>query len=172
MPKRATRGRATSVGFGYYRRVARLPSVALLSVRVYLGVALFLAGWSKVEKGFPDGRKLADIVRKWLGSGTPYDAVEPFLRDVILPHAALFAFLVAWGELLGGACLVLGLLTRPAAFGALLLTTAICLASGEVFWEAGTAPAFVFMSLAVLIAGGRFVGIDARLQGKVPRFLA
>ena len=151
--------------------MGRLPSVALLPVRVYLGVALFFAGFSKVRKGFSDGKQVAEITRKWLADGTPYDFFEPFLRDAVLPHPALFAWLVAWGELLGGACLALGLLTRPAAFGTVALTTAICLAGGEVFWQAGTAPAFLAMSLAALVSGGRFAGVDARLQGKLPRFL-
>ena len=151
--------------------MGRLPSFALLPVRLYLGVALFFAGLSKVRGNFADGGKLADVVRAWLKDGTPYDFFEPFLRGIVLPHPALFASLVAWGELLGGACLALGLLTRPAALGAFVLVVAICLAGGETFWMAGTAPAFVAMALAVLIAGGRFAGVDALLQGKLPRWM-
>jgi uncharacterized membrane protein YphA (DoxX/SURF4 family) len=152
--------------------MTRLPSCGILVARIYLGVALFLGGLSKVEKGFSDGRKLADITRKWLSEGSPYDFFEPFLHEVVLPHPALFAFLVAWGELVGGACLALGLITRPAALGALVLVVAICLASGETFWRAGTAPAFCALALAVLIVGGRFGGLDGWLQRRLPRWLA
>ena len=39
-----------------------------------------------------------------------------FLENIVLPNAKLFAFLVAWGEVLVGLGLIVGLLTGIAAF--------------------------------------------------------
>jgi len=145
---------------------------ALFILRVYTGVALFSAGLSKAQRGFLDGKKLSESIREWLAEGTPYDFFEPFLRDVVQPRADLFSWLVSGGELVGGACLAIGLLTRPAAIGSFVMMVAIALAGGEVFWKPGTAVAFVFLTLALSItAPGRFLGVDARLRGKLPRWL-
>lgn len=154
------------------RSTGRGTLFALFLLRVYTGAALFFAGLSKVQRGFLGGEKLSASVRGWLDDGAPYDFFEPFLREVVLPHAHLFSWLVGGGELVGGACLAIGLLTRPAAVGSLVMMVAIALAGGEIFWRPGTAVAFAFMTLALaLTTPGRFLGVDARLQGKLPRWL-
>ena len=146
--------------------------LALLVLRVYTGVALFASGLAKAQRGFLDGDKLSAAIRGWLAEGAPYDFFAPFLRDVVQPHARTFAWLVTGGELLGGACLAIGLLTRPAALASLVMLVAFALAQGEIFWKPGTAVALAFVSLALaLTSAGRFVGVDARLQGRLPPWL-
>jgi thiosulfate dehydrogenase (quinone) large subunit len=145
---------------------------SLLLLRLYTGVSLFFAGLAKAQGGFLGGDKLAAYLRTRLGAGTPYDFFEPFLRDVVVPHVKLFSWLVAGGELCGGACLALGLLTRPAALGSLLMLAGIALCEGEIFWKPGTAVAFVLITFALLLtAPGRFLGLDAALRKKLPRWL-
>jgi uncharacterized membrane protein YphA (DoxX/SURF4 family) len=54
-------------------------------------------------------------IHRFLRDGA-YPFMAPFLRDLILPHARLFAHVVAYGELCIGLGLVLGVLVRPASF--------------------------------------------------------
>ncbi|MEK6606392.1 MAG: DoxX family protein [Myxococcota bacterium] len=147
-------------------------SLALFFIRVYVGIALLPAGWSKVRGTFLDGVALAKSVRGWLDAGDTYAFAVPFFRETVLEHARLFAFLIAYGELVGGALLAIGLLTRPAALGSFLLVLSILIGQGERPWSLGTAAALLPMLFCVLLtAPGRVLGLDAALQGKLPRWL-
>ncbi len=58
-------------------------------------------------------------INKFLEDGA-YPFMVPVLRGFVLPHATAIAFLVAYGELVIGLALVLGLLVRPASVFGLL----------------------------------------------------
>src|SRR5215216_4242282 len=98
-----------------------------LVVRVYLGYLWLVAGWEK----------LVDPSGVWVGSkagaaiaGFAQGAMEQttgehpqvtgwyagFLKNVVVPNAALFSYLVTFGEILVGVALILGLFTGIAAF--------------------------------------------------------
>jgi thiosulfate dehydrogenase (quinone) large subunit len=47
--------------------------------------------------------------------GGAYPFMVPVLKNFVLPHATLIAFLVAYGELAIGLSLVFGILVRPAS---------------------------------------------------------
>src|SRR6266436_2442995 len=53
-------------------------------------------------------------INKFLEDGA-YPFMVPVLRGFVVPHATAIAFLVAYGELVIGLALVLGLLVRPAS---------------------------------------------------------
>jgi thiosulfate dehydrogenase [quinone] large subunit len=56
--------------------------------------------------------------------------MAPVLRHIILPHAHLYAFLTAYGELLIGLGLVFGVLTRVASVFGMLLMILLWLSAG------------------------------------------
>jgi uncharacterized membrane protein YphA (DoxX/SURF4 family) len=118
-----------------------LARAALVLLRLYLGLVLLLAGLQQI------------------GS------------DAAAPAGLLFAGLVGWGEILLGAALILGLFTRLAAAGALLLQINSMLAGAPRAWEpSSNKVAFGVISLALLIgAAGRTLGLDGLLARRWPR---
>src|SRR5262245_56308697 len=76
-----------------------LQSIAILIVRITVGVILFGAGAGKVLKWF--GGFGMEMTVKYMGEA----GISPFL-----------AYVSSYTEFIGGALLIIGLLTRPAAF--------------------------------------------------------
>jgi uncharacterized membrane protein YphA (DoxX/SURF4 family) len=121
-----------------------LARAALALLRVYLGLAFVLTAVPKLQDTFTD---------------VPTHS-----------NAQLFGSMVSWGELLVGALLILGLVTRLSAAAALLLTL-------NYMWAKEASPdlssndtAFVAISLALLFgAAGRTFGLDAMLARRWPR---
>lgn len=95
-----------------------------LVIRLYLGYAWLTAGWNKVTSsawvGEDAGAALTGFVHGALGKAAEGKDVAgwyaSFLEGAVLPHAQLFSYFVAFGELLVGLGLILGLLTGIAAF--------------------------------------------------------
>ncbi|XID92710.1 DoxX family membrane protein [Paenibacillaceae bacterium WGS1546] len=95
-----------------------------LVIRLYLGYAWLDAGWHKVTSdawvGSNAGAALRGFVQGAIGKAESGKDVSgwyaSFLENAVLPHAKLFSYFVAFGELLVGLGLLLGLLTGIAAF--------------------------------------------------------
>jgi thiosulfate dehydrogenase (quinone) large subunit len=96
-----------------------------LILRLYVGWAWLQAGWGKVGNpawtGDNAGAALTGFVQGALEkTGGAHPAVLPwyawFLDTVVLPNAATWSYLVAWGEVLVGIALILGIFTGIAAF--------------------------------------------------------
>lgn len=96
-----------------------------LAVRLYIGYAWVTAGWGKVTgKGWVDGG--AALKGYWTNAvripetGKPpitYDWYRQFIQVLLEGETyTWFAPLVAWGEVIIGVALILGLLTGFAAF--------------------------------------------------------
>jgi len=104
---------------------------------------------------------------------------KAFLTSVVVPHASLFAWVVAIGELLLGIGLLLGLFTRWAAAGGVLLLLTILLgqtyvpgASWTGWVAAGLTTKFAILLLLLIVAVGYGVwGVDGRRQKLRPGFL-
>lgn len=147
---------------------ARLWPLALL--RIYTGVFFLYYGFGKVRRdNFADG--LSGFVNSNLDSA--FGFFRPFLEGVVLPNAGVFAFLVAWGELLAGIALVVGLATRYAATAGALMVAAFWFTKGQGFLDAQNHDSIwlvIFVVLATVHAG-RAYGLDERL-GRRFRFLA
>jgi uncharacterized membrane protein YphA (DoxX/SURF4 family) len=141
---------------------------ALTFLRVYLGLVFLVSAWRKLEHGFAP--ELAQLIQRGAGASSPLWYQE-FAEQIILSRVTLVASLIAWGALLVGCCLVLGLATRLAAALALLLSLNLMLAEGSWFWTASSAyPSWAIVSLAVLLgAAGRTLGLDAFLAKRWPR---
>jgi len=137
------------------------PSWSTLVVRVVLGIIFFAHGAQKVF-GWFGGNGLAATTKYFVSTGLPLG----------------IAYLVCFFELLGGGGLILGLLTRPAAFAVIIVMIG---AIAKVHWQHGfflnwsLTPgkghgyeanlAFLAMALACLIAGGGALSIDRLFLG-------
>lgn len=143
---------------------SRFAPVAPLVVRVIVGVIMFAHGLMKLQRG-----------PAMFGEG---------LAEMGVPAAAFMAYVVTFTELVGGALLVVGLLSRLAALALTIdLTVAILLVKLEVGLIAarggGTGAeldlALIAGFLAILLAGpgpislDRVLGIDRGGWGGAPR---
>lgn len=107
-------------------------AVIWLIIRLYVGYAWIGAGWHKVTNevwvGDKAGTAITGFVKGALAKAEGGKDVTgwyaSFLENVVLPNAEVFSYFVAFGELLVGLGLILGLLTGIAAFfGALMNAT-------------------------------------------------
>ena len=145
-----------------------LARAALVLLRLQSGVVFLVAGLPKVRQDFTP--KLIDFLQGvTLERGHPF--YQAFVRAAVLPHVQAFAPVIAWGEVLVGCALLLGLFTRFAAAAAVLLSVNYMLAKGAWPWTpSSNDAAYVAISLALLVgAAGRTLGFDALLAGRWPR---
>ena len=147
----------------------RVAGIAWLALRCWLASVWLAAGWGKA---FGDrapawvGEKAGAAVTGFLGGAlekTGGDNPEvlawypAFVREVALPNAGLFGYLVAYGELLVGLALVVGLFTRVAALGGALMNLAYLFAG-----TSGQNPQMLLAEAAIVFAGGAagYYGLD------------
>lgn len=107
-----------------------------LVIRLYVGWAWLTAGWGKVTSpawtGSDAGVAVSGFLNGALGKAADGSDVPGwyawFIETVALPNAKMFSYMVAYGELLIGIALVLGLLTGIAAFFGGLMNVSFLLA--------------------------------------------
>jgi uncharacterized membrane protein YphA (DoxX/SURF4 family) len=142
----------------------RLAALAPLVVRIIVGLIMFAHGLMKLQRG-----------PGMFGQG---------LAEMSVPAPAFMAYLVTFTELVGGALLVVGLLSR---FAALALTIDLIVAILLIKLEVGLiAPrgggsgaeldlALIAGFLAILLAGpgpislDRVIGLERPGRGAIPR---
>jgi thiosulfate dehydrogenase [quinone] large subunit len=104
--------------------------VALVALRIYAGLfwldkgvrqKLFDPSWSGVHGD------CATVVAQMTHAPSFYRA---FLDGIVVPNISTFSLMVAWGEALVGASLLLGLFSRAGAIGGLFLTLNYWLGNG------------------------------------------
>jgi len=95
-----------------------------LIIRLYVGYTWLNAGWHKVTSDAWTGQNAGAAIRGFI-QGALAKAEEgkdvtgwyaSFLEHVALPNAKVFSYMVAFGELLVGLGLIVGLFTGIAAF--------------------------------------------------------
>jgi len=100
-------------------------SVLWLIVRVYVGWLWLEAGWGKLHNpawvGDAAGTAITGFVKGALEkTGGAHPDVQGwyayFLENVVLPNAEIWSTFIAWGELLVGIALIVGLLVGISAF--------------------------------------------------------
>lgn len=127
-------------------------------IRVYLGYVWFTSGIGKVLNGFDASGFIQGAIESSTGSNPAVQGWwATFLETVALPNASFFSFLVAWGEVLVGIALILGIFTNFAALMGITMNFSF-LFSGTV----STNPQMVILTMFILVAGlnaGRF-GLD------------
>ncbi len=152
-----------------------------LIIRLYVGYEWLASGWDKMtgysislgsfgqaSSGGPwvfsshDGTAIKGFVAGALAQTKGANpAVQgwyaAFLHTFVLPNAALFAYLITFGEVLVGIALILGLLTGIAAFFGVFLNLNYLLA-GTV----STNPILGFLALFLILAWriGGYYGLD------------
>jgi uncharacterized membrane protein YphA (DoxX/SURF4 family) len=90
-------------------------AVVLALLRIAVGVLFLIFGEYKVfGTQFTLGGGFQSWIDRFLADGA-YPFMIPILRNFVLPHGTLIAFLVAYGELAIGLALCLGLLVRTAS---------------------------------------------------------
>lgn len=127
------------------------PAVVWLILRVWLGWTWLQAGRGKLGSpawtGEQAGAAVSGFVRGALEKAAAERPDVPgwyawFLEHVVLDNAAVFGYLVAYGEVLVGIALILGLLTGLAAFFGTFMNLAFLLAgtvsSNPILFVVGT----------------------------------
>jgi len=100
-------------------------SLLWLVVRLYVGYEWLTAGWHKLGNPAWTGSEAGTAVKGFLTGALQKTAGEhpdvsgwyaSFIQNVAMTHPVAISYLVVYGEILVGACLILGLFTGIAAF--------------------------------------------------------
>lgn len=137
-----------------------------LLVRIYVGWQWLHAGWDKIHNQAWIGTHAGAALQGFLlgavqKSAGPHPDVQSwyarFIKDFVLHHTVVFSYLVAYGELLVGAALVLGLCTAVAAFFGAFMNMNYLLA-GTVSIN----PILLVLEILLILAWriGGWVGLD------------
>jgi thiosulfate dehydrogenase (quinone) large subunit len=158
---------------------ASLLARAVTALRIFTGLVWLSNGMAKlfdvgkIDLGFFTGSLIskgaANAILTRASENTDITPLGAFYRDVVLPNWGFFSVFLTIAELAIGIGLILGLATRLAAVGALLLITPIWVMLwpiGGYLWEYPAEDLFPLALLAIVPAG-RTAGLDRRLA---PRF--
>lgn len=125
-----------------------------LILRLYLGYSWLTAGWGKVTSDAWTGENAGAAVKGFMQGALALveEGHVPtwyawFLESVVIPNAVPFSYMVAWGELLVGLGLIVGLLTGIAAFFGAVMNMSFLLA-GTV----STNPMMFLIAMAIMMA--------------------
>lgn len=127
-----------------------------LVIRLYVGYQWLIAGLEKVISPAWTGSSAGSAVKGFLmGSIAKSTGDHPavsgwyadFIQAVALPHAQVFSYLVAYGELAVGIALIIGLFTGIAAFFGTFMNLNYLLA-GTV----STNPVLLLLQLFIILA--------------------
>jgi len=132
-----------------------------LILRLYVGYEWLMAGWGKINSPVWTGSKAGVALTGFLQGALAKTAGEHpdvqgwyawFLQNVVLPNAVVWSYLVAWGEVLVGIALILGIFTGIAAlFGSFMNIN--YLLAGTVSTNPGLFLIGIFLILAWKTAG-------------------
>jgi thiosulfate dehydrogenase [quinone] large subunit len=155
-----------------FKQTTALGYVAL--VRILVGIQFFIVAWPKVSGGRflgSGGRALAGQLMQ----GAAKDSFawhRAFIEGFVIPHANVFSYIVAFGELAIALSLIFGCLVRVSSlFGAFH--------NFNIYYSLGIAAGGATMNynrLLILLhlvfvctAAGRALGLDAFLHKRFPR---
>jgi len=140
-------------------------------LRIYLGVILLITVFGKLARETPFATEMLGFLGGVARRGA-FPWYIDFIQQVVVPHAALFSYLVMAGELFAGISLLTGTLTRAGAIVAMLLFLNYMLAKARMFWSPDSEDAAVFfIALVVFLSrAGRVWGVDSLLARRWPRF--
>jgi thiosulfate dehydrogenase [quinone] large subunit len=156
----------------------KITGIAWLVVRLWLGYEWLSAGIEKVfgegsaawvgdkagtgVAGFLKGAIAKSPLAPGFDPANAHPAVQlwyaQLARDVFLPNAVLFSYLVAFGELMVGVALIVGLFTRFSALMGVLMNLAYLFA-GTV----STNPQLLVVGMVITLVGGiavSYYGMD------------
>lgn len=142
----------------------------MVFLRLFLGFTFLRAGWSKLPYLAGTGPLKAQISEWAVDQTHPFWGYQEFLKAVVLPHLSIFQSALILSELVIGVLLLLGALTRLAAFGVLVVTVNYWFAGGyKSPAGAGQSEALAAIALVLIVAAaGRVLGADAVLARRFP----
>ena len=145
----------------------------LLPMRLFLGITFIYAGIQKLD----DPQFFNPAARGYIGKQIMAFATGSPLHDILIrliPHAALFGALVAYGEIAIGLGTLIGLLFRPATFFGILINVVFFLsATWHVYpYFYGSDIVFIFCWLTLLISGPVNTGLPSLDEWFVQRVLS
>jgi len=158
------------MSFDDFQHVSRLRYWPILLLRVYTGVFFAYHGFRKIVGGvFSDN--MAGFLDGRAGDSVAWYRV--IVETVVLPLQGLFGFLVAYGELVLGMALIIGLATRYAAYAGAFMVLNFWLAKGQGVLAGQNHDVVWFVILIVLggLHAGRVLSVDQKLVKRF-RFLA
>ena len=128
-----------------------LQDTGIFLLRIFVGVILFAAGAGKVFG--------------WFGGQGLEATIQGFVNYMHIP--AFLGYVSTFTELLGGLLLILGLITRPAAFAVFINMLVAGIVSLPKGFLIGAAYPFSLMSMAlvILLIGPMGISLDAILFG-------
>lgn len=139
---------------GTWLREATAASYVLAVARVWLGYQWLMAGWGKVAGEFSAVGFLRGAIANSQGERPLVQGWwAAFLENFALPNAALFEFMIAWGEVLVGLGLIFGALSLLAAFFGMVMNFSFLL-SGAI----SVNPQMILVSF-ILLSGGCNTGV-------------
>lgn len=147
-----------------------------LLIRAWLGVVWLQAGWSKLfgETAFAwigdeAGAAVTGFLNWSLAQGAAPRWYAEFIREIAIPNAALFGHLIAYGEVLVGFALIVGLATNFAALMGIAMNLSH-LYAGSI----GKNPQMLLLESAIVFAGlaAGYYGIDRFLIPRLRAWLA
>lgn len=149
----------------------RAPLAVLLPLRFLVAAILLLEGYQKFKHGWFHGDALLAVTQDWLDKNRPYHFFLPVVQSAHA-HPKIFGTLITLGEFSVGLCMLLGLVTRFAAFVGVLLLGSIAAAAGHELTPPGNALLMAVIMLTFLFTPpGRVLGLDQALRNKLPRWM-
>ncbi len=149
----------------FTRRISDEMMVAwpMAMLRITTGVMFVIAGYGKVARGAGFGDSMAGFLGNQKNTFAFY---QGFIESVVIPNKLLFAYLVAWGELLGGIALIIGLFTRWTALAFVLMVVNFWFAKGAGFWVPSNHDSlYILIALALYFSNaGMAFGLDGVLS--------
>ena len=150
----------------------RIPLGALVPLRILCGLILLLEGWGKLQHGWLHGTPLLNTLDAWVEGGKTYGFFLPVVQTA-RAHPKIFGALITVGELSIGLSMLLGLLARLGAFLGVLLLFSFAFGAGQGLVPPGNALLMGAIFIVFVVAPpGRAFGLDARLRGRFPSWMA
>lgn len=137
----------------------------LVFLRLFYGLFFLLAGLNKLKKGGDYASQLHEMFAQRLTELNPDSFASLYLENFGMPFAAPISYVVAYGELLAGIGLLLGVLTRPAAILAFFILVNIAIGG---YYDASLLPFFAMNITFLFYPLGRKFGLDRFLARRYP----
>jgi len=157
------------------------PSQWIAMLRVIVGLYFAKAIWTKMSVMLVGGfLPVPTASDRWLqvmptliakqASEHPIAFYKNFLEQTVIPNSAIFAQLTAWGEVVTGVGLTLGLFSGVAGLVGLMLSCSYGMAT---YWQSANQQGFHLvlvscMLVFILARAGRAWGLDGWLAWRFP----
>jgi thiosulfate dehydrogenase [quinone] large subunit len=138
---------------------------AALALRYLMALFFLGAAWNKWSKGWLWSDQLQRIFVERIGEIDPESFGAWFLENVGLPYWKPLAWYVTVGETLIAFGLLFGLMSRWAAFAAMLMMFSFAI--GGYYDASLIALGLMFLPL-ILLPTGHWLGLDRRLHAHYP----